>query len=99
VNQEATVRRYHELIDEGACDELVELFAEDDRYERPGWAAIEGRGADFARAGLDLAAGRVPAARLLQGDMLQLPLQMGVADAVTAYHAVFHVDRSRRIRA
>ena len=45
MNQEATVRRYHELIDEGACDELVELFAEDDRYERPGRAAIEDRGA------------------------------------------------------
>ena len=52
-------------------------------------------GVDFARAGLDLAAGEVPAARLLQGDMLQLPLRKGVADAVTAYHAVFHVDRER----
>ena len=52
-------------------------------------------GVDFARAGLDLAAGEVPAARLLQGDMLQLPLRTGVADAVTAYHAVFHVDRER----
>ncbi|PSP47574.1 SAM-dependent methyltransferase [Halobacteriales archaeon QH_7_69_31] len=52
-------------------------------------------GVDFARAGLDLAAGEVPAARLLQGDMLGLPLRTGVADAVTAYHAVFHVDRER----
>ena len=52
-------------------------------------------GVDFARAGLDLAAGEVPAARLLQGDMLQLPLREGIADAVTAYHAVFHVGRER----
>ena len=52
-------------------------------------------GVDFARAGLDLAAGEVPAARLLQGDILQLPLREGIADAVTAYHAVFHVDRER----
>ena len=50
---------------------------------------------DFARAGLEFAAGEVPAARLLQGDMLQLPLRTGVADAVTAYHAVFHVDREQ----
>ena len=52
-------------------------------------------GVDFARTGLDLAAEEVPAARLLQGDMLQFPLGEGVADAVTAYHAVFHVDRER----
>ena len=43
MNREATVRRYYELVDEGAHDDLVALFAEDIRYERPGRAAIEGR--------------------------------------------------------
>ena len=43
MNREVTVRRYYELVDEGAYDELVELFAEDVRYERPGQSAIEGR--------------------------------------------------------
>jgi len=42
VNRELIVSRYYELGDEGAC---VELFAEDVRYERPGRAAIEDRGA------------------------------------------------------
>jgi SAM-dependent methyltransferase len=51
-------------------------------------------GVDFARRGLELAAETVPAARLLQADMLRLPVRDGVADAVTAYHAVFHVDRT-----
>jgi len=52
-------------------------------------------GVDFARRGLELAEATVPDARLLQGDMLRLPLGDDVADAVTAYHAVFHVDRER----
>jgi SAM-dependent methyltransferase len=52
-------------------------------------------GVDFARRGLERAGSTVPGARLLQGDMLQLPLVDDVADAVTAYHAVFHVDRER----
>ena len=43
MDREATVRRYYELVDEGAYDELVALFAEGVRYERPGQAAIEGR--------------------------------------------------------
>jgi ubiquinone/menaquinone biosynthesis C-methylase UbiE len=51
-------------------------------------------GLDFSRAGLDLARGTVPEARLVQGDMLALPFADGVADAVTAYHAVFHVPRA-----
>ncbi|WP_254840590.1 class I SAM-dependent methyltransferase [Natronomonas marina] len=52
-------------------------------------------GVDFARRGLELAAETVPSARLLQADMLRLPIRDGVADAVTAYHAVFHVERTR----
>ena len=60
MNREATVRRYYELVDEGAYDELVELFAEDVRYERPGRAAIEGREAlrEFYEEGRPLDEGR-----------------------------------------
>lgn len=50
-------------------------------------------GLDFSRAGLDLATETVPAARLVQGDMLALPLRADTVDAVTAYHSVFHVSR------
>lgn len=52
-------------------------------------------GVDFARRGLELAAETAPSARLVQADMLDLPVGDSVADAVTAYHAVFHVDRER----
>jgi ubiquinone/menaquinone biosynthesis C-methylase UbiE len=50
-------------------------------------------GLDFSRAGLDLARETVPDARLLQADMLAVPLRDASVDAVTAYHAVFHVAR------
>jgi ubiquinone/menaquinone biosynthesis C-methylase UbiE len=50
-------------------------------------------GIDIARSGLDLAADTVPEARLLQADMVSIPLSEGTVDAVTAYHAVFHVAR------
>ena len=50
-------------------------------------------GIDLARSGLDLAAETVPGARLLQGDMVSLPVADGSVDAITAYHAVFHVPR------
>jgi SAM-dependent methyltransferase len=53
-------------------------------------------GLDFARAGLDLAAASVPNP-LVQGDMVSLPFADGSFDAVTAYHAVFHVERSRHV--
>lgn len=52
---------------------------------------VERVGLDFARQGLDLAAEAVPDASLVQGDMTALPLQAGCVDAITAYHAVFHV--------
>lgn len=51
-------------------------------------------GVDFAREGLDLAREMVPEAALVQADMCSLPIAEGVADAVTAYHAVFHVART-----
>lgn len=51
-------------------------------------------GLDLSREGLVLASDTVPSARLVQGDMCTLPLADSVADAVTAYHAVFHVSRA-----
>ncbi|MCL9814565.1 class I SAM-dependent methyltransferase [Natranaeroarchaeum aerophilus] len=50
-------------------------------------------GVDISRAGLSLATETVPDARLVQGDMETLPIEKSVADAITAYHAVFHVPR------
>lgn len=52
-------------------------------------------GLDISRAALDLAAEQVPGAGLLQGEMGQLPVTEDAVDAITAYHAVFHVDRER----
>jgi SAM-dependent methyltransferase len=51
-------------------------------------------GLDVSRRGLELARERVPTARLLQADMTAVPLREGSVDAVTAYHAVFHVART-----
>ena len=51
-------------------------------------------GIDLSRRGLSLARERVPDARLLQADMTAIPLGSGSVDAVTAYHAVFHVPRA-----
>jgi len=50
-------------------------------------------GLDVSRRGLELARETVPGARLLQGEMTQLPVAADSVDAVTAYHAVFHVSR------
>lgn len=52
-------------------------------------------GLDISRRGLELARAEVPAARLLQGDLCVLPVASDRFDAVTAYHAVFHVARER----
>jgi len=54
-------------------------------------------GLDFSRAGLDLATDRVPAARLVNGDMTTLPFADDAFDAITAYHAVFHVSRDDQL--
>jgi SAM-dependent methyltransferase len=51
-------------------------------------------GVDISRRGLELAAETVPGARLLQSEMRSLPLRDDVVDAITAYHAVFHVPRA-----
>jgi len=52
-------------------------------------------GLDFSRRGLELAADTVPEARLVQGDMTDLPVTGDSVDGITAYHAVFHVPRER----
>ncbi len=52
-------------------------------------------GLDFSRAGLNLAAETVPDSRLVQGDMTALPVATDGVDAVTAYHAVFHVPQDQ----
>ena len=52
-------------------------------------------GVDVSRRGLDLAAETVPEARLVHGEMSALPLAAESVDAITAYHAVFHVERDR----
>ena len=52
-------------------------------------------GLDFATRQLELARANVPRAALVQGDMVALPLAENAVDGITAYHAVFHVDRDR----
>ncbi|WP_251329482.1 class I SAM-dependent methyltransferase [Haloplanus pelagicus] len=52
-------------------------------------------GLDISRRGLELARETVPGARLVQADMTALPVRTDSVDAVTAYHAVFHVPRER----
>ncbi|MGM0716611.1 MAG: class I SAM-dependent methyltransferase [Halobacteriota archaeon] len=51
-------------------------------------------GVDFSREGLELANDTIPSASLVQADMCTLPLAGSTADAMTAYHAVFHVSRT-----
>ncbi|RLM76396.1 class I SAM-dependent methyltransferase [Halorubrum sp. Atlit-26R] len=52
-------------------------------------------GLDVSRRGLELAADTVPDARLVHGEMSALPFAADRFDAITAYHAVFHVERER----
>ena len=52
-------------------------------------------GLDISRRGLDLARETVPDARLVHGEMSTLPFTAEAFDAITAYHAVFHVERGQ----
>ena len=53
---ESVVRSYYDFVDAGHYDDLVALFAEDVRYERPGQDPIEGRDAlgEFYESGRPL---------------------------------------------
>ncbi|WP_256289806.1 class I SAM-dependent methyltransferase [Halobellus inordinatus] len=51
-------------------------------------------GLDISRRGLELARENVPESHLLQAEMRDLPVRDDSVDAVTAYHAVFHVPRA-----
>ncbi len=59
MSNEATVRRYYDLVDAGDYDALVDLFTEDVVYERPGQTTIEGRAAlrEFYEEGRPLSNG------------------------------------------
>jgi ubiquinone/menaquinone biosynthesis C-methylase UbiE len=54
---------------------------------------VDAIGVDVSRRGLELATEEVPDARLVQGDMMHLPIATDSVDAITAYYAVFHVPR------
>jgi len=51
-------------------------------------------GLDISRRGLELATSELSDARLLQADMAALPVSADRFNAITAYHAVFHVPRT-----
>lgn len=48
-------------------------------------------GLDLSRSQLQIAADAVPSARLVQGDMTQLPFRSNAFDAITAYDSLIHV--------
>ena len=56
-------------------------------------------GLDVSRRALDLARETVPDARLVHGEMTALPFAGDRFDGITAYHAVFHVERERHSEA
>ncbi|RLM87868.1 class I SAM-dependent methyltransferase [Halobellus sp. Atlit-38R] len=51
-------------------------------------------GLDISRRGLELARENVPESHLLQAEMRDFPVRDDSVDAITAYHAVFHVPRA-----
>ncbi len=59
MTNEPVARRYYDLVDAEAYDDLVGLFTEDVVYERPGQTVIEGRAAlrEFYEAGRPLSDG------------------------------------------
>jgi ubiquinone/menaquinone biosynthesis C-methylase UbiE len=88
--------------DADLLDELVELVGEDATVLDVGCGdgartlanlPSGSVGLDVSRRGLDLARETVAGAPLLQGEMSRLPVAADAVDAVTAYHAVFHVPR------
>lgn len=104
---EAVAEAYAELRDPGGPDadlltELLERLPPDATVVDVGCGdgartlanltAVETVGVDVARRPLELARETVPGVTLVQGEMTSLPVADGIADAVTAYHAVFHVS-------
>lgn len=65
-----TVRRYYDLVDENEVAALVDLFAPDVVYERPGQDRIEGRDEleHFYREGRPLSAGTHEVHRVIEGE-------------------------------
>ncbi|MFW5948671.1 MAG: nuclear transport factor 2 family protein [Halolamina sp.] len=59
MSQEQVARRYYDLVDAEAYEQLVALFTEDVTYERPGQATIVGREAlrEFYETGRPLSNG------------------------------------------
>ncbi|ELY50256.1 class I SAM-dependent methyltransferase [Natronorubrum bangense] len=57
-------------------------------------AGVDRIGLDLSSRQLELAAENVPEAHLIQGEMTRLPLAANAVDAITAYHAVFHVPQT-----
>ena len=53
-------------------------------------------GLDFSRSQLRLAAGAVPDAGLVQGDLTEMPLRAGSVDAVVALHTLIHVPNAEQ---
>jgi SAM-dependent methyltransferase len=82
-----------ELADSGIDDPLVLDVGCGDGARTLANLPTDSIGLDFSRVGLNLARETVPDARLLQADMLTIPLRTRSVDAITAYHAVFHVSR------
>jgi cyclopropane fatty-acyl-phospholipid synthase-like methyltransferase len=66
----------------------------------PGWPTLDALaerlsvvGVDLSRAQLSLAAGRVPAARLVEADLTRVEFREGVLDAVVSFFVLLHVPR------
>jgi len=83
------------LADLGADPRVLDLGCGDGRRTLANLAGADRLGLDVAGRGLELAREAVPGAALVQGDMVRLPIATDAVDAVTAYHAVFHVPRER----
>lgn len=98
-------RRDPDGPDAALLDELLARLGEDPRVLDAGCGdgartlanlPADSVGLDVSRRGLELAADTVPGASLVQGDMAALPIAADAADAVTAYHSVFHVPRDQQ---
>jgi ubiquinone/menaquinone biosynthesis C-methylase UbiE len=88
----------HDLLDSLPPDPLVLDVGCGDGARTLANLPTDAIGLDVSRRGLELAADTVPDARLVQADMTRIPLADDTVDAITAYHAVFHVPRDDQPR-